>query len=158
MAVCSGTAGTAADVSVSDAATKHGPLILANSLGRPWTSHGFQTSWRIAVTKAGIVGLTFHDLRGTAVTRLATTGCTTPEIASLTGHSLRDVNAILDAHYLHRDPALAESAIRNNGHDWADRFPAIVDAAHRIKAQSFLIGSEVVIARDDGTQDLPVRV
>ncbi|WP_081851336.1 hypothetical protein [Bradyrhizobium sp. URHD0069] len=26
-----------------------------------------------------------------------------------------------------------------NGHDWADRFPAIVDAALRIKAQSFLI-------------------
>ena len=49
--------------------------------------------------------MTFHDLRGTAVTRLATTGCTTAEIASLTGHSLRDVNSILDAHYLHRDPA-----------------------------------------------------
>jgi hypothetical protein len=64
------------------------------------------------VTKAGIVGVTFHDLRGTAVTRLAIVGCTAPEIASLTGHSLRDVNAILDAHYLHRDPALAESAIR----------------------------------------------
>jgi integrase len=96
---------------VLDAAQKHGPLILTNSLRRPWTSHGFQTSWRIAVTKAGIVGVTFHDLRGTAVTRLATTGCTTPEIASLTGHSLRDVNAILDAHYLHRDPALAASAI-----------------------------------------------
>lgn len=95
-----------------DAVKKQGPLILTNSLGRPWTSHGFQASWRIAATKAGIVGLTFHDLRGTAVTRLATTGCTTPEIASLTGHSLRDVNAILDAHYLHRDPALAESAIR----------------------------------------------
>ena len=95
-----------------DAARKQGPLVLTNSWGRPWTSHGFQASWRIAATKAGIVGLTFHDLRGTAVTRLATTGCTTPEIASLTGHSLRDVNAILDAHYLHRDPALAESAIR----------------------------------------------
>jgi integrase len=95
-----------------DAATKHGPLILTNSYRRPWTSHGFQTSWHIAVTKAGIVGVTFHDLRGTAVTRLAIVGCTAPEIASLTGHSLRDVNAILDAHYLHRDPALAESAIR----------------------------------------------
>jgi len=33
------------------------------------------------------------------------------EIAAITGHSLRDVGAILDAHYLHRDPALAESAI-----------------------------------------------
>jgi bifunctional non-homologous end joining protein LigD len=39
------------------------------------------------------------------------------------------------------------------GHDWADRFPAIVDAALRIKAQSFLIDGEAVIARDDGTPD-----
>jgi hypothetical protein len=34
------------------------------------------------------------------------------------------------------------------GYDWADRFPAIVDAALRIKATSFLIDGEVVIARD----------
>ena len=40
-----------------------------------------------------------------------------------------------------------------NGHDWADRFPSIVDAALRIKATSFLIDSEAVIARDDGTSD-----
>ena len=95
-----------------DAATKHGPLILVNSLKRPWTSHGFQTSWRIAATRAGITGLTFHDLRGTAVTRLALVGCTVAEIATITGHSLRDVYAIFDANYLHRDPALGESAIR----------------------------------------------
>jgi integrase len=95
-----------------DAATKHGPLILANSYGRPWTSHGFQMSWGIAARKAGIVGVTFHDLRGTAVTRLAIVGCTEAEIATITGHSLRDVRSILDANYLHRDPALAESAIR----------------------------------------------
>jgi bifunctional non-homologous end joining protein LigD len=40
-----------------------------------------------------------------------------------------------------------------NGHDCADRFPAIVDAALRIKAQSFLIDGEVVIASEDGTSD-----
>src|SRR5882757_1736457 len=40
-----------------------------------------------------------------------------------------------------------------NGHDWADRFPAIVEAANRIKATSFLIDGEAVIARDDGTPD-----
>ena len=40
-----------------------------------------------------------------------------------------------------------------NGYDWADRFPAIVDAALRIKASSFLIDGEAVIARDDGTPD-----
>jgi integrase len=94
-----------------DAAKKHGPLILANSLGRPWTSHGFQASWSIAATKAGIVGLTFNDLRGTAVTRLALVECTEAQIAAITGHSLRDVCSILDAHYLHRDPALARDAI-----------------------------------------------
>ena len=93
-------------------AKKQAPLILTNKAGRPWTSHGFQASWRLAARKAGIVGITFHDLRGTAVTRLAIVGCTEAEIATITGHSLRDVRSILDTHYLARDPALAESAIR----------------------------------------------
>ena len=39
------------------------------------------------------------------------------------------------------------------GHDWANRFPAIVDAALRIKTSSFLIDGEAVIAHDDGTPD-----
>jgi hypothetical protein len=51
-------------------------------------------------------------MRGTAVTRLAIVGCTEAEIATITGHSLRDVRSILDANYLHRDPMLAENAIR----------------------------------------------
>jgi len=37
-------------------------------------------------------------------------GCSEMEIATLTGHSSQDVHAILDAHYLNRDPALPESA------------------------------------------------
>ena len=56
--------------------------------------------------------VTFHDLRGTAVTRLAQVGCTEAEIATITGLSLQSVRALLDAHYLHRDTALAESATR----------------------------------------------
>ena len=86
--------------------------VLLNSDGMPWTEDGFRSSWRKACIAAGIIGLTFNDLRGTAVTRLALAGCTEAEIATITGHSLRDVRSILDAHYLHRDPALAESAIR----------------------------------------------
>ena len=35
------------------------------------------------------------------------------------------------------------------GYDWADRFPAIVEAALRLKATSFLIDGEAVIARDE---------
>jgi ATP-dependent DNA ligase len=45
------------------------------------------------------------------------------------------------------------SCFTRNGHDWADRFPAIVDAALRTKATSFLIDGEVVITSDDGMSD-----
>jgi ATP-dependent DNA ligase len=51
-----------------------------------------------------------------------------------------------------RDGARVRCFTRN-GHDWADRFPAIVDAAARLKAQSFLIDGEAAIVRDDGTPD-----
>jgi integrase len=94
-----------------DATPKRSTIILANSDDKPWTPDGFRASWRKACAKAGVVGVTFHDLRGTAVTRLAIAGCTEAEIATITGHSLRSVRAILDTHYLARDPALGESAI-----------------------------------------------
>jgi integrase len=85
--------------------------ILRNSYGEPWTGDGFRTSWGKACDTAGIDGLTFHDLRGSAVTRLAEAGATVPEIASITGHSLADVEAILDAHYLGRTTTLAASGM-----------------------------------------------
>lgn len=85
--------------------------VLANTLGEQWTSDGFRSSWAKACDRAKIEGLTFHDLRGTAVTRLALAGCTVPEIASITGHSLKDVEAILDAHYLGGRVELAEAAV-----------------------------------------------
>ena len=94
-----------------DAAKRHGPIILTSTDARPWTPDGFRASWGKACKKAGIAGITFNDLRGTAVTRLALVGCTEAEIATITGHSLRDVRSILDAHYLHRDIELARSAI-----------------------------------------------
>jgi integrase len=95
-----------------DTTPKRSTIILTTSGGKPWTPDGFRASWGKACVRAGIVGVTFNDLRGTAVTRLAIAGCTEAEIATITGHSLRDVRSILDAHYLHRDPALGESAIR----------------------------------------------
>ena len=95
-----------------DATPKRSTIILTNSDGKPWTSDGFRASWGKACKAAGVVGVTFNDLRGTAVTRLALAGCTEAEIATITGHSLRGVRTILDSHYLSRDPALGESAIR----------------------------------------------
>lgn len=85
--------------------------ILTTEAGRAWTESGFRASWRKACEKAGVADVTFHDLRGTAVTRLAMAGCNEAEIATITGHSLRDVGAILDSHYLKRDHSLAVSAI-----------------------------------------------
>ena len=101
---------------VLDNTPRRSTSILVNLDGVPWSPDGFRSSWRKACIKAGIEsgenGRTFNDLRGTAVTRLAIAGCTEAEIATITGHSLRDVRSILDEHYLNRDPALAESAIR----------------------------------------------
>jgi integrase len=68
----------------------------------PWADHTHQRAWptvgaqRIeeglgaTTAKAGIIDLHFHDLRGTAVTRLSEADCTPQEIARFTGHSLRD--------------------------------------------------------------------
>ena len=93
------------------ATRKRALTILTGQRGRTWTSDGFRTEWRKVCDKVGILDVTFHDLRGTAVTRLALAGCTNNEIASITGHSLTDVNAILDAHYLGGRIELAEQAM-----------------------------------------------
>jgi hypothetical protein len=45
------------------------------------------------------------------VVRLALVDATVPQIASFTGHSLKDVEEILDKHYLGRDVKLAEAAV-----------------------------------------------
>lgn len=94
-----------------DAAPKRSTTILTNTKGRAWTEDGFRTSWGKAVAKAGVGGLTFHDLRGTAVTRLALAGCSSIQIGAITGHSPKDVDSILDAHYLGGKIELAEQAM-----------------------------------------------
>jgi integrase len=58
------------------ARNKRSPIILTTMDGTPWTPDGFRASWGKACAKAGVVGVTFNDLRGTAVTRLALVGCT----------------------------------------------------------------------------------
>ena len=97
--------------SALDATRRQSPIILVTIDGKPWTPDGFRTSFAKARAKQGIAGVTFNDLRGTAVTRLAIAGSTEAEIATITGHNLRDVRSILDSNYLNCDPALGKSAI-----------------------------------------------
>ena len=94
-----------------DAAPRLSTVIVTSGDKRPYTSDGFRATWRKACERGGVAGLTFHDLRGTAVTRLALAGATELEIATITGHSVGVVKSILEKAYLHRDPAMAISAI-----------------------------------------------
>ena len=86
------------------------PVMLTNGRGRPWHGNSFRKAWGAVTAKAGVVGLTFHDLRGTTVTRLSEDGCTPQEIATYTGWSLRDVQTILDR-YLARTDKLRSTAL-----------------------------------------------
>lgn len=120
--------------------------ILTTAKGNSWTQDGFRTSWSKGCVAAGVTDLTFHDLRGTAVTRLAVAGCTVPEIATITGHSLKDVGAILDSSYLNRDYGLAVSAIEKletrtklqndlqNGEQTSPSVP-LSDSSNRVRFQ-----------------------
>lgn len=54
--------------------SKSAVTILTTANGRSWTADGFRSSWGKGCQVAGIIDLTFHDLRGTAVTRLAGRG------------------------------------------------------------------------------------
>ena len=95
-----------------DGTKRESPCVLTSRSGEQFTSDGFRTSWGKLCKKAGVRGLTFHDLRGTAVTKLARAGATVQEIASITGHSLKDVATILDRHYLGDRASLAASGIK----------------------------------------------
>src|SRR5262245_2747913 len=95
-----------------DVTIERGPISLSSTDQRPWTPAGLRASWGKACKKAGIGDVPSNDLRRPAVTRHALVGCPDAEIATLTGHSLRDVRSILDAHYLHRDQSLGDNAIR----------------------------------------------
>lgn len=85
-------------------------LILATTTGRAWSARYFKAQWAKASAAAGITDLHFHDLRGTAVTMLAEAGCSIPEIAAITGHTMKSVHGILER-YMARTKALAGSAI-----------------------------------------------
>lgn len=61
--------------------------IVASSLGRPYTGMSFSSLFSVEIKKhRELTGLVFHGLRKTAAAKLAEAGCTTHEIASITGH------------------------------------------------------------------------
>ncbi len=93
-----------------DGLKKQSPLILTTKTGCSFKKRYFASQWERTCASAGIEGLHFHDIRGTTVTMLFQAGCNLAEIVSITGHSLRRAQEILDK-YLARTGAMADSAI-----------------------------------------------
>lgn len=88
-----------------DAKAKNRQRVLVNSFGDNWTSSGFRASWGKEMKRLGIKGVTFHDLRGTAISyAYANMDRSHDEkirlIAEISGHSKEDAETIIRKHYL----------------------------------------------------------
>lgn len=121
-----------------DGMERKATVILATKTGRAYQKRYFAEQWDQACKAAGITDLHFHDLRGTAVTMLAEAGCDVPEIASITGHSLKSVHSILEK-YLARTRSLAKSAMTKfenaSSTDFANRLQTVDHGAKREPAK-----------------------
>jgi integrase len=64
--------------------------VLTKADGRPWDfkGNGIRSAFREACAAVGIEGLTFHDLRGTFITRRREQGWTAEEVALCSGHKI----------------------------------------------------------------------
>jgi integrase len=73
-----------------DAAPKTADTIITQENGKPYDKkgNGFRSSFLKARADAEITGLTFHDARGTFVTRRIEAGWTSEEVALCAGHKI----------------------------------------------------------------------
>lgn len=86
-------------------------IIVNERTGRPYELTNFDARFRDARKDAGVLSAKqFMDLRRTCVVMLGKAGCTVPEIAAVTGHSIKTVEAILKV-YLPRCSEIAANAI-----------------------------------------------
>lgn len=89
-----------------------GHMLTTDARGIPWTVPNFNSRWKAALAKAGLLDADrhFHDLRGTAITALLNAGATDAETASISGHAVGG-GSMLRA-YASRTDELAISAYR----------------------------------------------
>lgn len=92
-------------------------VIVDDETGKPWKKRAFIKAWTdILETAAKATGrkhmtdLVWHDLRRTRVVRLRRRGMPKEMIASITGHSLQSINAMLKV-YGPIDPTITAAAI-----------------------------------------------
>ena len=96
------------------------PILVCETTGEGWKPDYFRHVFARIREEAGkqmpsVLDKRWSDLRDTTVTWLALAGSSVPEIATITGHSLKTVTEIIDKHYLVRDDALGEAAAKKLG-------------------------------------------
>lgn len=66
--------------------------VFFSSIGAPYKRHdSLKRAYSLALNKAGIEGLRFHDLRHTAATRMVELGCSIVAVKEILGHSTLDM-------------------------------------------------------------------
>lgn len=85
--------------------------ICATSRSTAWTGTGFRASFNTARKRAGIEGVTFHDLRGTAVCLAARDGADAYAMASRFGWTQAQALKMMDKHYLTPDQQRADEIV-----------------------------------------------
>lgn len=78
--------------------------------GEAWRPTSVQARHRATLAAAGLADLHWHDLRGTAASRMLDAGATDAQVAAITGHTLASGSSL--GAYLARTRALAQGAYR----------------------------------------------
>ena len=87
-------------------------IVISENTKRPYNQDHLSKSFAKIRKKAGInQKLMLRDLRRTAVVNLFRAGCTVPEVASITGHSVNTCQKIIDT-YFPKDEVAADNAIK----------------------------------------------
>jgi integrase len=69
-------------------------VVLTSSFGEAWSFSGLQTAMQRRKAEVGIKGLRWHDLRGTAATRLIRAGLSVDDVAVILGWDRKQVEAL----------------------------------------------------------------
>jgi integrase len=86
-------------------------IVIAEATGQPYKEDHFRHEFARIRELAGLPNaLRFMDLRRTAVVRLGEAGCSIPEIAAVTGHTIDRTARILEV-YLPRTAPMARAAV-----------------------------------------------
>lgn len=88
-----------------------GVTILRTEQNRHITYARANEIWNEIKDKAGLAHLQLRDFRRTAVVMMAEAGCTVPQIASITGHTIASVHRIMETYWVATKPQ-AEAAIK----------------------------------------------